>query len=86
MDLSAAQAAGLLIVDLDENALCLIHHCFGIGTVVCKGEIAVAVHGRNGNAECIVLVLNTDVAGNITVVSRQNVGIAGVDSLSCTAG
>ena len=84
--LSAAQAAGLPVVDLDEYALCLIYHCLGVGAVVCQREVPVAVHGRNGHTEGIILILGADMAGNIAVICREKVGISAVDSFPCAAG
>ena len=86
VELSAAQASRLFFVYLDENSLCLIYHCLGIGAVEGEAEVAVAVHGRYLDAECVVLVLCADMARDIAVVGRQKIRPAAVYRLAGIAG
>ena len=86
MELSAAQTAGLLLIYFDKDPLGLIDHRFRVGAVEGKAEITVAVHGRHGDAESVVLVFGTDMAGYIPVVCGEKIGIAAVYRLACTAG
>ena len=84
--LSAAQASRLIFVYLDEDPLCLVDHRLGIGAVEGEAEVAVAVHGRYLDAECVVLVLGADVARDIAVVGRQKIRPAAVYRLAGIAG
>ena len=86
MELSAAQTAGLLLIYFDKDPLGLIDHRFRVGAVEGKAEITVAVHGRHGDAESVVLVFGTDMAGYIPVVCGEKIGIAAVYRLARTAG
>ena len=86
MELSAAQASRLILVYLNENSLCLVDHRLGIGAVESEAEVAVAVHGRYLDAECIVLVLCADVARDIAVIGRQKISPAAVYRLAGIAG
>ena len=86
MQLGAAQASGLILVYFDENSLRLVYHRFGVRAVEREAEVAVAVHGRDLDAERIVLILSADVARNIAIVGRQKICPAAVYRLARIAG
>ena len=82
VDQRAAQAAGLAVIDLEEDPLGLIEHGVDIRAVERQAEVAVAVHRRDLDAHGIIVVLRADAGREIAVIRRDDVGIAGIDGLA----
>ena len=85
VDQRAAQAAGLTVVDLEEDPLGLVEHGVDIRAVERQAEVAVAVHRRDLDAHGVIVVLRADAGREIAVICRDDIGIAGVDRLACRA-
>ena len=82
VDQRAAQAAGLAVVDLEEDPLGLVEHGVDIRAVERQAEVAVAVHRRDLDAHGVIVVLRADAGRKIAVICRDDIGIAGVDRLA----
>ena len=85
VNLGAAQASRLLLIHFNEDAFGLGDHRLGVRAGGRKAEITVAVHRRDGYTICVEIVQALDMAGDVTVIGRKQVGIAAVDRLARAA-
>ena len=82
VDQRAAQAAGLTVVDLEEDPLGLVEHGVNIRAVERQAEVAVAIHRCDLDAYGVIVVLRADAGREVAVIRRNDVGIAGIDGLA----
>ena len=82
VDQRAAQAAGLTVVDLEEDPLGLVEHGVNIRAVERQAEVAVAIHRCDLDTYGIIVVLRADAGREVAVIRRDDVGIAGIDGLA----
>ena len=85
MDLRVAQGAGLLFVDLHDDARRLVDHGLGERGRGREAEIAVAVHRGDGDDIGVIVIVCADRLGHVAVVGGDQIAEAAVDGLSRTA-